>query len=726
MKLRYPRITRGLLVLAGLTVGAQVIATPDWENLDVLQLNTEAPHATLFAYEDYAAAQLGAKKQSENYHLLNGDWKFHFTPNPNERPVEFYQVDYDDSNWATLPVPSNWPVHDYGALIYCNHPNPFPKEQPKIPHEINEVGSYRNSFLLPHDWDDQTVFVTFDGVMSAFYLWINGEKVGYNQGSRTPAKFDITQYLKSGENQMAVEVYRWCDGSYLENQDFWRMAGIFRDVYLEARAPQHIRDITIVTDLDADSRDAILNVDLELAEDRDAVVELSLLDASGALVAQAEGGERFEIPVMNPRKWTAESPYLYTLLLTLKQDGQVIEVVPQRVGFRETLIENGIFYVNGAAIKLKGVNRHETHPDMGQVVTRETMLRDIKLFKENNINAVRTSHYPNDPEWYALCDEYGIWVMDEANIESHAYGNRAHNEIANLPEWKEPHLNRVRRMIERDKNHPSVIIWSMGNEAGVGANFEASLDLIHELDPTRPGHYQGGGVGEVSDFHTRMYAGPDWMGDESKPTILCEYTHAMGNSNGNLSEYWDGKIYPNERYTGAFVWDWMDQGIRKPVPEEYQHNIGVGAVEESVFVYGGWQENDFPNDGNFCMNGLIGSDWTTRPGLYAIKYIHRNVHVRAIDAATGKFAIKNWYDFSNLQDKVVGTWVIEENGTPVASGLVGELDIPARAERRFNLIYRRSKQPQAPKCSLLCNFPQSKAIARWSMLAMNWPMCNSR
>ena len=648
---------------------------------------------------DQANALSANREQAGNFKLLNGDWKFHWSPTPQDRPEDFYEADYDDSEWGTLPVPSNWPIHGYGPLIYLNHPNPFPKDAPRIPHDINEVGSYRTTFTLPQQWDAQTVFLTFDGVNSAFYLWVNGNKVGYNQGSRTPAKFDVTPYLKAGDNQVAVEVYRWCDGSYLENQDFWRMAGIFRDVYLEARNPQHIRDITIVTDIDEQYRDATLEVDVELAKAAKAVaasVDLSLLDANGTVVANTTGTGKFAIPVNNPEKWTAEHPYLYTLLLTLKDaQGKVIEVVPQRLGFRETLIKDGLFYVNGVVVKLKGVNRHDTHPDMGQVVTPETLLRDIRMWKENNINAVRTSHYPNISEFYALCDQYGIWVLGEANIESHAYGNRD-NYIANSPDWKESHLNRIRRMVERDKNHPSIIIWSLGNEAGIGPNFNAGRELIHTMDPTRPVHYQGGGVGVESDFHTRMYAGPDWVGDESKPTILCEYSHAMGNSNGNLSEYWYDKIYLNDRYTGAFVWDWMDQGIRRPVPEAFRQNCGKGPVNDTVFVYGGWGDNGLPSDGNFCMNGLIASDWTPRPGLFAIKYIHSNVHMRAIDAAAGKFAIKNWWDFSNVNEKVIGSWVIEEDGEAIYSGVLEELDIPARTEKEIHInLPKLSPKPGA-------------------------------
>ncbi|HKL22094.1 MAG TPA: glycoside hydrolase family 2 TIM barrel-domain containing protein, partial [Tichowtungia sp.] len=415
----------------------------------------------------------------------------------------------------------------------------------------------------------------------------------------------------------------------------------------------------------------------------DGSLEVALFDASDRKVASTA-----EAKIVNPQLWSAEHPYLYTALLTLKDPaGKTLEVVPQKVGFRRSEIRGGVYYLNNVPIKFKGVNRHEHHPVTGQVMDRESMLRDIRLFKENNINAVRTSHYPNTPEWYALCDEYGIYVIDEANIESHGYGNKPSNPLANQPEWLESHLNRVVRMVERDKNHPSVVIWSLGNEAGSGPNFVKCGEWIHENDSTRPVHYEGGDH-SVGDFYSRMYAPEDWQGaDDPRPAILCEYTHAMGNSNGNLKEYWHDNIYLHERHAGAFVWDWMDQGLLEPVPAEHAHKIGTGPVKETAFAYGGWYEDEhgIRHDGNFCMNGLLAADWTPHSGLSAIKYIYRNVHVRPVDLSAGRVAIKSWFDFSNIQDLLTGEWILEGNGNELARGALADLNIAARAEKEIHI-----------------------------------------
>jgi beta-galactosidase len=548
--------------------------------------------------------------------------------------------------------------------------------------------------------------VCFDGVDSAFYLWVNGKEIGYSQGSRTPAEFDITEIVKPGKNVLAVQVYRWCDGSYLEDQDFWRLSGIFRDVYLWSVGEQHIRDFRVATQLDEQYRDAVLKIHCELAGGENCAVDVDLTDSTGKAVfdtvtkkvSTVEGRQEvvFELPVANPEKWNAESPYLYKLLLTLKDgQGEVIEVVPWNVGFRQVEIREGQFLFNGKAILFKGVNRHEHNPDTGHVVTHETMVRDIKLMKENNINAVRTSHYPNVPLWYELCDKYGLYVMDEANIESHGYENNPENEIANDPLWREAHLDRVIRMAQRDKNHACIVIWSLGNEAGDGPNLRACHKWLRENMPTRPVHYEGSsgrGDGRASDFFSRMYARPDWGMDgedkyPDKPIILCEYSHAMGNSNGNLKEYWDDNIYVNPRHQGAFVWDWMDQGIRLPVPAEYAGRVGKGPVREYFFAYGGWWEDRLGifNNGNFCMNGLIAADWTPHPGLYALKYVYRNIHVSAVDLKEGRLKARNWFDFSNIKDVAKGVWTIEANGKEIAGGQIPALDVPAGDEKEFEL-----------------------------------------
>lgn len=669
--------------------------TPDWSNPAVLQVNTVKPYATLFSHRSIESASAFDPGHSENYRLLNGDWKFHWAPKPADRPADFYREDYDVGSWDTIKVPSNWEIEGYGVAIYQNNGMPFGKNEPHIQAEDNPVGSYRRSFDLPRDWSSKNIFLTFDGVNSAFYLWVNGEKVGYSQGSRTPVTFNVTQYLRAGSNDLAVEVYRWCDGSYLEDQDFWRLSGIFRDVYLHARPKTFLRDIRIVTDLDENFIDAALRIDLDMSGVMEGSVEVLLKTAEGKTVYEQKKttAERIALEqvIKNPLKWTAETPNLYTLYVITKDNrGKVLEVVPQRVGFREVDIVDNVFRINGVPVKLKGVNRHEHDPDTGQVVSRETIIHDITLWKENNINAVRTAHYPNVPLFYELCNEYGIYVMDEANIESHGYGtpygygySTKNNPIANKPIWKESHLNRVERMAARDKNHPSIIMWSLGNEAGIGPNHDATYRLLKEKYPTRPVQYQGEmrrGL-PATDIHSKMYGLPGWHSAQDvgatgvvKPSILCEYSHAMGNSNGNLEEYWD-LIYAEPTYVGAFVWDWMDQGIRKPVPGAFQHNIGVGPVQSTVLTYGGWVKHKYRHMGNFCMNGLIAADHTPHPGLFAIKAIHQNVTVDAVDLFQGLIRINNRYDYSNLQDFVSGKWALKRNGEPVASGDVNDLDV---------------------------------------------------
>ncbi len=689
------------------------VAQPNWSNPKVLQINTVTPNATLFSYPSLTTAVSYDASTSSHYQSLNGSWKFHWSSTPENRPKNFFVKDYNDRNWDTIEVPSNWEIQGYGTAIYSNIPYPFPKEEPHISANDNPVGSYRRNFEVSSDWQDKQLFITFDGVSSAFYIWVNGQKVGYSQGSRTPATFNITNYIKQGKNQLSVEVYRWCDGSYLEDQDFWRLSGIFRDVYLQARPKTYCSDVRIVTDLDEDFIDADLIVELELGGQLYGSVSIHLDDSDGKSFFTAKSAIKekviFKTRIKSPKKWTSESPYLYTLFVScIDSNGKVLEVVPQRVGFREVDIKDNIFKINGVPVKLKGVNRHEHHPETGQVVSRESMLRDIKLFKENNINAVRTSHYPNVPLFYDLCDEYGIYVMDEANIESHAYGTpywynheKTTNPIANKAIWQASHLNRVSRMADRDKNHPCIIMWSLGNEAGSGPNHDATYALLKKVDPTRPVHYESDyrkGL-PATDIHSRMYAAPGWNSEKQltftgviKPSLLCEYSHAMGNSNGNLKEYWD-HIYATPTHIGAFVWDWMDQGIKKPIPYQYRENIGIGPVKDYALAYGGWEPSAYHNDGNFCMNGLIAADWTPRPGLLAIKKMHEYISVESVAPKEGIYRIYNHFNYNNLQDQVTGRWVLTCDGNPVARGSLKDLDIPAEqnATVQLQLPYIDSK-----------------------------------
>lgn len=670
-----------IVVLMALVSGGMA---EEWDDLNVFQVNRELPHATMMTYRDKDSALSFEREKSPWFKLLNGNWKFNWSENPAGRPVDFYKQDFDDSAWKTIPVPSNWQIHGYGMPIYVNIKYPFPNKPPQAPREYNPVGSYRTEFQVPAGWDGRRVFIHFAGVNSAFYLWINGEKVGYSEGSRTPAEFDITKYIRKGNNLLAAEVYRWCDGSYLEDQDFWRLAGIFRDVYLWSRADSYIRDFEVNVDLDNEYKNAVLDVNVEAVKADGCSVNVQLLDASGREVtAESKPLEPqisdFRFQVASPALWSSETPNLYTLLITLLgRDGKTVEVIPSRFGFREVQIKGNLFLVNGVPVKMKGVNRHETDPDTGQYCTRERMLEDIRLFKEFNVNALRTCHYPDDPYIYDLCDIYGIYVMDEANIECH--DNRA---LSGKAEWVPVQMDRVTRMAERDKNHTSVVIWSLGNESGGGAGPQAMYKWLHEKHPDRPVHAEYSN--RDADIESKMYGGPEWGRSGSRPMVQCEYTHAMGNSNGNLKEYWD-TIYSSPSHMGAYVWDWVDQGIRQPVPEEFRKNIGKGPVKDTFFAYGGWWENakKIFNDDNFCMNGLVSSDRQPHSGLWAIKYVYRNIHVSPVDVRAGRFKVKNWFNFVDIKDVSEGHWSILKDGTVIAEGKLPALDVAPHGEKDFS------------------------------------------
>lgn len=702
---KYAQWTPGKKALAALLVGWMVASVPqsraveEWDDLRVIQVNVEEPHADMLPFPSRESALTFDRENTPWIQLLNGDWKFNWAANPADRPVEFYQPGFDDSTWKTIPVPSNWQMHGYGTPIYTNIKYPHPGKPPRAPREYNPVGSYRRTFTLPDSWSGRRTSLHFAGVNSAFYVWINGKKVGYSEGSRTPAVFDITEYLKPGENLLAAEVYRWCNGSWFEDQDFWRLAGIFRDVTLWSRDQVAIRDFEVDVDLDAAYRNGTLDVAIDLAGPAEGTrVEAELLDPDGNEVfRQPVNDGKLSMELANPLKWNAETPQLYTLLLTLKRGGDVVEVVPSHVGFRKVEIRDGVFLINGVPVKLKGVNRHEHEADTAHAVTRAGMLRDVRMFKQNNINAVRTSHYPNDPYFYHLCDRYGIYVMDEANLESHDA-----RHISGQAEWVPTQMNRIIRMAERDKNFPSIVIWSLGNESGRGAGPAAMQAWLHKEHPDRPVHSEHDN--RHADMESRMYAGPGWGTKKSnKPHVLCEYTHAMGNSNGNLKEYWDA-IYASPYHMGGFVWDWADQGIRQPVPEKYKSHIGVGPVKKTFYAYGGWWEGakKLHHDGNFCMNGLVGTDREIKPGLPAIKYVYRNIHVDAVDAPAGNFKVTNWFDFSNIKDIAEGRWEILANGVVIHSGTLPPLDVEARQTTEITLDL--PELPETPGVEYLLTF----------------------
>lgn len=693
------KLTYFILVFAFLTF--QSLAKNNWENQSVIQVNTENPHATMMAYPSISTAETQIRENSPWFYSLNGDWKFNWAKNMQESPKEFFKSSFNDSSWATIPVPSTWQNQGFGTAIYTNDKYPFPKEPPYIAQEYNPVGSYKRSFDVPSDWGNREIFIHFEGVDSAFYLWVNGKKVGYSQGSRTPAEWNISAFLKPGKNDLAVQVMRWSDGSYLEDQDAWRLSGIYRDVFLFSRDKTYLRDFFVKGELDNNYEDGNLSLSLDIKKPR-GKVEVELLNIEGNSVFNVKKQKSkdklsFNIPIKQPNKWTAETPYLYSLFITLKDNNNnIIEVVPWKVGFRTSEIKGNVYYFNGVPIKLKGVNRHEHSENTGHDVSRSEMITDFKLWKENNINAVRTSHYPNSPLFYQLADEYGIYVLDEANIETHGYGIYVLNMLSDDPTWKDAYVDRVRRMVERDKNHVSINMWSSGNEAGYGRNLVAVHDYFNQRDPSRPAHYENTAKNkgikderQYTDIESTMYSLPGEIGvfKNSLPFFICEYTHAMGNSNGNLDAYWYDDIYPNIHHAGAYVWDWRDQGIKSPIPKEFAKNVGVGPVKSNFFAYGGWfeKEHGFYNDGNFNMNGLISSDGTPRPGLKAIKHVYRNIHVQEIDAEKGKFIIKSWFDFSDLKEFINTEWQIVKNGEVIYSENINNLALSARDEVKIDL-----------------------------------------
>jgi len=694
-----------VLWVAGL--GSAAERRTEWDDPAVIRVNAEKAHATFTAYPSAELAKRGEPSASPWFLSLDGEWRFQWSPSPAKAPVGFEQPAYDDAGWPKIQVPSNWQLAGFGTPIYTNirYPFDFDPKAPRVPRDDNPVGSYRTSFVVPHGWEGRQVHLQFDGVDSAFYLWINGRKVGYSEDSRLPAEFDVTSFVKPGANLLAVEVFRWSDGSFLEDQDMFRLSGIFRDVFLWSSGPQYVRDFEVHADLDSAYQDATLSLKVlvsNVAKARAAgSVILELADADGRVVAPAqkrpfasgggaESAVEFRVPVAGPKRWTAETPYLYRMLLTLEDSlGHVLEAIPSQVGFRKVEIRDGRLLVNGRAILIKGVDRHEHDPDAGHHLGRDLMIRDIELMKQHNVNAVRTSHYPNDPAWYDLADRYGLYIVDEANLETHGFGADPKNRIAHDPVWQPAMIDRMQRMIERDKNHPSVILWSMGNEAGDGPNFEAAYRSIKARDASRPVHYEGTTAhgGSNADVNSFMYPTPKAVVENAQkrptmPLLLCEYSHAMGNSSGGLKEYWDA-FYSGTNAQGAFVWDWVDQGIRQPVPAEFQASSG----RKTFFAYGGWWEDrlGLHNDNNFCMNGLVSADRKPHPGLLAIKYVYRYLHASPVDLAAGRIKVKNWFDFANPKELAEGSWEVLADGKRVASGHLPELDIEPRAEKEFAL-----------------------------------------
>ncbi len=689
-------------------------SVPDWDNVEVLARHRETVHVSLAAHIDAGAALKASL--SPFVKSLNGIWKFLWLPNPAAVPEGFHESDFDDEDWDIITVPGNWQVQGYGKPMYTNVQYPFPidsrleramqnmprgesildRHMPeealsyplKVPHNDNPTGCYRTYFTLPDSWRDRQVFIRFEGVDSAFHLWLNGEPVGYSQGSRLPAEFNLSAYLQTGENIVAVEVYRWSDGSYLEDQDFWRLSGIYREVYLWSAPSVYIHDYTVVTDLDADYQDAVLRVKVEFEDGTESEIashslDITLFDQEGHHIEDLTGVQvhaqvALELPVSNPLKWSDEQPYLYTLLLTLRgPTGDVRQVERVRVGFRKVEIKEGRICVNGVPIRLKGVNRHEHDPDTGHTLSLDSMLVDIKLMKEANINAVRTCHYPDDSRWYDLCDMYGLYVLDEANVESHGVWDVP----ARKSVWREAFMARITGMVKRDKNHPCVIGWSLGNEAGFGPNFETAAAWIHQHDPTRFVHYHPAFDHPSVDVISLMYPHVEHMEalaqdvQDRRPILMCEYAHAMGNSPGGLKEYWEViEAYP--RVAGGFVWDWVDQGLRRR-----ERRVGTW------FAYGG-DFDDVPNDGNFCINGLIWPHRVLHPSLGELKKMQEPVLVEPLDLEAGTFRVTNRYAFSDLSGLDVN-WTLSADGRVLQSGTLLPLGTPPDESTVLNVPYQR-------------------------------------
>lgn len=664
------------------------------ENPQLISVNREEAHATFFPYENRQLAAADQKQKSKNYLSLNGTWQFHYSANPESRPKDFYLDTYNTDGFDQIQVPGNWEAQGFGIPYYLDEEYPFEPKPPYIPKD-NPVGSYKKTFQLPEDWLGQNVFIYLGSVRSAMFLWVNGNQVGFSKGSKTPMEFNISQYLKAGNNTIAVEVYRWSDASYLEGQDTWRISGIERDVYLYKTPRVRIRDFFAKASLDNAYKDGMLDLTVGFSNpDRQKVEDTLLVELLNgehkALLSEtievAFQNDTYSISYMktvpDPMKWSAETPSLYTLLISHISGGDTLEVVSSKVGFRNVEVKGQQLLVNGKPVYIKGVNRCEWDPYLGRYQTPSSMERDIVMMKQSNINAVRASHYPNDEYWYKLCDRYGLYVVDEANIETHGmqFHPNSYQEISNNPDWQAAMLDRSVRMVERDKNHPSIIIWSLGNESGDGSNFEHNYRWIKEKDNTRPVQYQEAGYAAHTDLVVPMYKDVKFIEDfarknDNRPLILCEYAHAMGNSVGNLQDYWDVmEAYPNLQ--GGFIWDWVDQAFAK------KNSNGT-----EIWAYGGdMGDPQHMNDSSFCANGLVYADRTPYPYLWEVKKVYQNFSFSAINMKKGEFQLENKNFFTNLDGYEV-FWTILENGKTIKAGKLDELKVAARSKKLFTLDY---------------------------------------
>ena len=633
------------LAMLSMSSGALAQSESRWQNVNINQQNREPRRANFFAFENLEKAQSFDKKKSANYLSMEGMWKFNFVKDHNKRPANFFALKYDDSQWKDFPVPGLFELNGYGDATYKNigyaWATQFDPNPPYISELNNYTGSYRRTFELPKDWKGKDVYFHVGSATSNLTLWVNGKYVGYSEDSKVAAEFNISKYLKPGKNLIAMQVMRWCDGSYFEDQDFWRFTGIAREVYLYARPKLHAADIRLNAALENNYQDGVLNYKVSLKGGKTDVA-ITLCDKDGKQIAQATGAQGvIKVPKVNA--WTAETPYLYKAYITLKNKQGAAEVIPQKVGFRNVEIKNAQLLVNGQPVLVKGADRHEMDPDGGYVVSLERMIQDIKIMKQLNINAVRTSHYPCDPRWYDLCDEYGIYITAEANLESHGMGYEE-KSLAKFPEYIVPHIERNEGNVKPLINHPSVIVWSLGNESGYGVNFEKAYDWVKACDTTRPAQYERGGYDSKTDIYCPMYIGYEesesyCKSNGTKPYIQCEYAHAMGNSEGGFKEYWDLiRKYP--KYQGGYIWDFVDQGLRDKSP----------VTGKEIFTYGGDYGRYPASDYNFNCNGIIAPNRRLNPHAYEIQYVLQNVWIKDFDAENGSFNVYNENFFKNIDD----------------------------------------------------------------------------
>ncbi len=680
---------------------------PEWENPEIFQINREEPTASFYRYtDDMSALKNQSWENSPLYKSLNGTWHFYYADSVQARPIDFYKNDFDLRGWDTIAVPSNWEMKGFGIPVYTNIKYMFPANPPHIPHNINNNGSYKRDFVIPKEWHDKDIYLHFAGVSGAMYVWVNEEFVGYNEGSKTAAEFNITNVVKLGKNSISVQVMRWSDASYMEDQDFWRLSGIERDVYMYASNKITLRDFRVITDLENNYKDGIFNAQFKIDNNSDSnvekAIELILFDGMSEIYSESrmvalKTGRNivdFNKIIPNVKSWNAEHPNLYTLLISANGESTAV-----KVGFRNIKIENSQFLVNGKPVLIKGVNLHDHSDTDGHVVSESLTRKDLEIMKQNNINAIRCSHYPKNPHFYRLTDQYGFYVIDEANIETHGMGatnqdlekNPEKKTIhpAYLPEWKNAHLDRTIRMFERDKNYPSIVTWSLGNEAGNGENFIETYNWLKQQDPTRPTQYEGATAAENTDIQAPMYWTLEKMIEyakqkDTRPLIQCEYAHAMGNSTGNFQDYWN-VIEAHDVMQGGFIWDWVDQGILTKTEDG-----------KTFWAYGGDLGGfNLQNDKNFCLNGIVNPDRTSHPALEEVKKVYQNIKFIPNNLKNGEIEIKNIFDFTNL-GAFNFKWILLENGGEMASGDLDSLDIPSYGSRvvKLELPERNNKSSE--------------------------------